>query len=138
MIKFLTTAAIVLSIYICNAQKNIPIIALSDFKIKFPKAQKINWSKEINGNFEALFQLDDKKTTAKYSIKGEWIETKKSILVAKIPPAVGASFKREHTKAKIKSVYKIETAKQFKYEIEFKDGSETQEVIYDIDGVVVK
>lgn len=138
MIKFLTSTVLVLCVNICHAQKNIPIKALSDFKIKFPKAYKINWDKETNGNFAVAFQMNDKKMRIKYSNKGEWLETEKSILVANIPPAVGASFKREHTKAKIKFVYKIETVKQFKYEIEFKEDSKTQTVIYDIDGAVVK
>ncbi len=138
MTKFLTTTAIIFSINATYAQKNVPIKALSDFKIKFPKAQKVNWDKEINGKFDVEFKLNEKNLIAKYSPIGEWLETDLPIEVAKIPPGVGASFKREHTKAKIKLVYKIETAKQFKYKIEYKEDSKTQEIIYDIDGKVMK
>ncbi len=138
MLKFLTIVTVALSINICQAQKSIPLKALSDFKNKFPLANKIKWDREINGNFDVVFLVEDKKMTAKYSDKGEWLEIEKSIEVSKIPPAVGASFKREHTKAKIKSVYKIETPKQFKYKIEFKEDSKAQEIIYDIDGAIVK
>ena len=137
MRQFLTMLAIIFSLNATYAQKNVPIHALSDFKIKFPKAQKVNWNKEIHGKFDVEFKLNEKNLTAKYSPIGEWLETELPIEVSKIPPGVGASFKREHEKAKIKLAYKIETVKQFKYKIEYKEYSKSQEIMYDIDGKVI-
>jgi hypothetical protein len=129
---------LLISITTLKAQKDPSVAVISTFKLKFPKAQKVNWTKEANGDFEAEFKLNEKKMSANFTPKGDWVETESPIDITKIPPAVGASFKRQHEKAKIKLAYKIETAKQFKYEIEYKEGSKTQEVIYDIDGKVLK
>ncbi len=127
-----------ISTALAKAQDGAPVAVITSFKLKFPKAQKVNWEKEANGDYEAAFKLNDKKMSANFTSKGAWMETEIPIDIANIPPAVGASFKREHTTAKIKLVYKIETAKMFKYEIEYVENSKKKEVVYDIDGAIIK
>ena len=69
---------------------------------------------------------------------GRWLETETGIAATELPANVVMAFKKDHTSATIKSVYRIESAKPISYEIEFKDGVKTKEVIYDAQGAVRK
>ncbi len=124
----------VLSISATYAQKDVPQAAIASLKQKFPKAEKVSWDKEKNGDFEAEFKLNGKEMSVTYSAKGEWLETETGILVSDLPAPVMAAFKKEHGAAKIKEVAKIESTKPIVYEIEYKDGLKTKEVMYDAQG----
>ena len=137
MKNILLVAALFVSLSVAHAQKGVPAIALSDFKTKFPTAEKVSWDKE-DGSFEAEFKMGKIKMSATYSAKGEWLETETGIAVAELPTNILGAFKKEHGAATIKSVYKIESAKPLAYELEYKDGVKTKEVIYDAQGAVRK
>ena len=124
----------ILSIPAAYAQKDVPQAAITSLKQKFPNAQKVDWDKEKNGDFEAEFKLNGKEMSVTYSAKGEWLETETGITVSELPAPVMAVFKKEHGAAKIKEVAKIESAKPIVYEIEYKDGLKTKEVMYDAQG----
>ncbi len=128
----------VFSISAAYAQKDVPQAAIASLKQKFPTAQKVDWDKEKDGNFEAEFKLDGKEMSVTYSAKGEWVETETGITVSDLPAAVVAAFKKEHGAAKIKEVAKIESTKPLVYEIEYKNGLKTKEVMYDAQGKASK
>jgi Putative beta-lactamase-inhibitor-like, PepSY-like len=120
------------------AQKGTPAKAISTLKQKFPEAQKTKWEKEKNGDHEANFKLNGASVSATFSPTGEWLETESGIAVDALPAPVAAAFKKEHGGAKIKAADKIEKAHSIAYEIEYKDGVKTKEVVYDAQGVVQK
>ncbi len=137
MKNILLVAALFVSLSVANAQKGVLAMALSDFKSKFPTAEKVSWGKE-DGSFEAEFKMGGTKMSATYSAKGEWLETETGMASTEIPANVLAAFKKDHGAATIKSVYKIESAKPLAYELEYKDGVKTKEIIYDANGAVRK
>ena len=116
------------------AQKDIPQAAITSLKQKFPNAEKVCWDKEKNGDIEAEFKLNGKEMSVTYSAKGEWLETETGIILSDLPAPVIAAFRNEHGTAKIKELAKIESAKPIVYEIEFKSGLKTKEVMYDAQG----
>jgi len=137
MKNILLIVALFVSLSVAHAQKGVPATALSDFKTKFPTAEKVSWDKE-DGSFEAEFKMGTTKMSATYSAKGEWLETETGIAATELPANVVMAFKKNHTSATIKSVYRIESGKPISYEIEFKDGVKTKEIIYDAQGAVRK
>jgi hypothetical protein len=120
------------------AQKGVPATAISTFKQKFPEAKKSKWEKEKNGDFEANFKVNDQSMSATFSPTGAWKETESTIPVSALPAPVVAAFNKEHAGAKIKAADKIESATATTYEIEYKDGLKTKEIVYDAQGVLVK
>ncbi len=120
------------------AQKGVPASAISTLKQKFPEAQKTKWEKEKNGDFEAHFKLKGTAMSATFSPTGEWLETESGIPVSAVPAPVLAAFKKTHGAATIKAADKIESATSVSYEIEYKDGLKTKEIVYDAQGLLVK
>ena len=137
MKNILLVATLFVSLSVAHAQKGVPANALSDFKTKFPTAQKVSWDKE-DGNFEAEFKMGATKMSATYSTTGEWLETETGIDITALPATVFMAFKKDHEATKINAVYKIDSAKPISYEIEYKDGVKTKEVIYDAQGAIRK
>lgn len=135
MKKIVLLATIILSI---NSMYGQTAAVIAAFKQKFPSAEKAHWEKEKNGNFEAHFKLNGNSMSADFSPTGEWLETESGIPVSDLPTAVVTAFKKEHGAATIKAADKIEKAKAVSYEIEYKDGLKTKEVVYDAEGVVQK
>ena len=67
--------------------RSIPGIVTDSFKVRYPTAQTVSWSDNLS-SFQATFTLDNEKYTAKYSSKGEWLSSQKSIKEGDLPPAV--------------------------------------------------
>ena len=72
------------------------------------------------------------------SPKGEWLETETGIAESEIPAPVMAAFRKGHGAIKIKEASKIESNKPLIYEIAYKDGVKTKEVMYDAQGELAK
>lgn len=71
-----------------NAQfRRIPGIVTDSFKVKYPNAQSVTWEDKLT-NFQASFNMDGEKYTAKYSSKGEWLSSQKKIKKESLPEAV--------------------------------------------------
>jgi hypothetical protein len=88
-----------------NAQfRSIPGIVTDTFKLKYPNARNVNWSDQIT-YFQAKFTQDGEGCTARYSSKGEWIQTEKPITEDKMPVAVKDGF----TKSKYAGDWKLLT-----------------------------
>jgi hypothetical protein len=131
-------AFILLSITSIFAQKGVPANAIATLKQKFPEAQKSKWGKEKDGGFEANFKVNGKSLSMTFSPTGEWLETESGIAVSALPAPVLAAFKKSHGTATIKAAEKIEKADAVSYEIEYKDGLKTKEIVYDAQGVALK
>ena len=137
--KSLFASLLILSTGVANAQVKVPAAVSNAFKTKFATATDIKWGKENKNEYEADFKLDGKKYSANFLTDGTWKETEAQIATAQLPTAVTAAYKSKHAIAAIKMVAKIETsAGKTKYEIEYKDGAKTKEVLFDENGKAVK
>jgi hypothetical protein len=131
-------ALVLLSTNALFGQKGVPENAIATLKQKFPEAQKSKWEKEKDGDFEANFKVNGKSLSMTFSPTGEWLETESGIAVSALPAPVIAAFKKEHATATIKAAEKIEKANATSYEIEYKEGLKSREIVYDAQGVVLK
>ena len=131
-------------VLLCNitysgAQSKIPEKVTKAFEQKFKNATLVKWNKENDHEYEASFEWNGQKHSANFSDSGAWIETESSITYAQLPEKVKSTFAKDHKKALVKSIYKIENAKkEIKYEIEIKENLNTIEFIYDSNGKLIK
>jgi hypothetical protein len=131
-------AFMLLSANLLFAQKGVPANAIATLKQKFPEAQKSKWGKEKDGGFEANFKVNGKSLSMTFSPTGEWLETESRIEVSALPAPVVAAFKKTHASATIKAAEKIEKANAVSYEIEYKEGLKSKEIVYDAQGTALK
>lgn len=84
--------------------RSIPGVVTDSFKLKYPDAKTVNWSDNIS-SFQATFMLNNEKYVAKYTSKGEWINSQKTIKEEDLPAAIKDGF----TKSKYAGEWKIYT-----------------------------
>jgi len=108
--KKLMLIVIFLSPFVFNAfgqtvQPNeLPLAVQSNFKKRFPEAEKINWKKDQNV-YLADFVIKDINTKVSYSDKGEWKSTSWEIPVEYTPQAIKTYIATNFPKFKIKEVH---------------------------------
>ena len=118
------------------AQQQAPEKVKSAFEQKFANASQVKWEKEKSGEYEASFSQNGKKMSANFSVEGLWMESESEIKWNELPELVKASFIKTYGENQtIKGVAKIEkTNAVVLYEIEYKSGSKTKEVVFDSEG----
>ena len=134
-----------IALFICSAlttilAQKIPSKAVIDaFENKFPHATKVKWDKENEIEYEAEFIINDVEYSANFTEEGIWLETEKEINYDALPESVKKSFRATYKIEKVKEVAEIETAiGMVKYEIEFKKGLKTIEVLYPKEGKLIE
>jgi hypothetical protein len=124
-----------ISLFAIDVPKNVK----AAFAKKFPTATNVKWDKENAHEYEAGFKLDGKNYSANYSTDGVWLETESTVEFASLPEKVQQAFKANFKNAIIHAAAKIENSKaEIKYEIEYKIGKKTKEVLYGEDGSITK
>jgi len=73
--------------------RSIPGIVTDSFKVKYPDAKTVTWSDNLS-SFQASFTLNNEKYTAKYSSKGEWLSSQKTITQENLPATVKDGFSK--------------------------------------------
>jgi hypothetical protein len=137
--KKLMTAICIIAFATAAFAITVPEAVKNTFAKKFPAATGVKWDKENAHEYEAGFTLEGKSCSANFSDAGEWLETESSIDFYSLPATIRQSFTTAHKTATVKAAAKIETAKgTVKYEVEYKSGSKTKEVIYNDDGTIAK
>ena len=120
-------------------EEKIPAAAKSGFAAKFPTAQKVKWSMEKPGEFEAEFTLNDVETSALVDAKGTLLETEAEIKESELPQAVKATIAKDFTGYKLDEIEKVTDMKgTITYEMEVAKGKEKHEVTFDMAGKIVK
>ena len=118
-----------------NIQKispdKVPNAVSTAFKTKFPMVSKVKWEMEKENEYEAIFKLNGKETTANFDNLGKWMETETEIKVSELPQSVQLALKNDFKGFKIEEACKIESAKDgICYEAEIEKGKESFDVIF--------
>lgn len=139
MKKFLTLfvcLAFYIGVSAINQKENqIPAAAKTGFAAKFPAAQKVKWSVEKPGEFEAEFKLNGVETSVLVDAKGNLLETEAEIKEGELPQAVKAAIARDFAEYKIDEIEKATDAKGvISFVMEASKGKEKLEISFDSNG----
>jgi hypothetical protein len=139
MMKKLMTLLVCISFVICaNAQKpkeEIPAAAKAAFDAKYPTAQKVKWSVEKPGEFEAEFTINKVESSALFDVAGKFIESETEIEEAELPQAVKATISKDFAGYKLDEIEKATDAKGITtYEMEATKGKVKLEISFDANG----
>jgi hypothetical protein len=138
--KKLLMLSVCMAFVICVSSMNqkevqIPAAAKTGFAAKFPTAQKVKWSIEKPGEFEAEFKLNKVETSAVFDAKGNLIETETEIKESDLPQAVKATIAKDFAGYKIDEIEKATNAKgATTYEMEATKGKDELEISFDASG----
>lgn len=117
----------------------IPAAAKAGFATKFPTAQKLKWSIEKPGEFEAEFTQNKVETSALFDTKGTLLETETEIKESELPQAVKASLSKDFAGYKLNEIEKATDAQSaVSYEMEAAKGKEKLEIAFDANGKLLK
>jgi hypothetical protein len=120
-----------------QAQKNIPEIVKTNFKAMFSTAEKAKFSKEKDGSFEVDFKQNTVTSSAKFSAKGDWLETEQHLKKADLPAPVLDLLAKEYNGWDVETCEKVQTSdKGTFYEVFVEKGKENFELKIDTSGKV--
>ena len=115
--------------------EKIPATAKTSFAAKFPTAQKVKWSIEKPGEFEAEFTLNKVETSALFDGKGNLIETEAEIKESELPQVVKANIAKDFAGYKLDEIEKATDAKGVTtFEMEAAKGKDKLEISFDANG----
>ena len=128
--------AFVMSVSAMNQKdEKIPASAKTGFAAKFPTDQKVKWSVEKPGEFEAEFKLNGVETSALFDAKGTLLETETEIKESELPLAVKATIANDFVGYKLDEIEKATDAKGvITFEMEAAKGKDKLEISFDVNG----
>ena len=116
-------------------KEEAPAAAKAAFAAKYPTAQKVKWSVEKPGEFEAEFKLNKVETSALFDAAGKFIESETEIEEAELPQAVKATIAKDFAGYKLDEIEKATDAKGIStYEMEAVKGKDKLEISFDANG----
>ena len=124
-------------IYYVNAQEKskkieVPAAVKSAFEAKYPKAEKVNWGLEKQGEYEAEFVMNGIESSANFDSKGQFIEFETEIKESELPQVIKATLAKDFVGYKIGDVAKSTNAKGIvNYEMEASKGNDKFEISFD-------
>lgn len=137
--KKLMTMLVCISFVICvNAQKpkeEAPAAAKAAFAAKYPTVQKVKWSVEKPGEFEAEFKLNKVETSVLFDATGKFLESEVEIKEAELPQAVKTTISKDFAGYKLDEIEKATDAKgATTYEMEAAKEKDKLEISFDANG----
>ncbi|NVO19483.1 MAG: PepSY-like domain-containing protein [Bacteroidetes bacterium] len=138
--KTLFTFAICLLLFSLSTMAGRPPEAVARaFKLKFPTASHVKWGKENPSEWEANFVMAGINSSANFSTDGSWLETEKEVPLNQLPEAVVIAIKKAGKNNQIIGASMIESLKDgILYEADVKSRIRKKEVIYRVDGSLLK
>lgn len=116
-------------------EAQIPTAVKTGFASKFPTAQKVKWSVEKPGEFEAEFKLNGVDTSVLVDVKGNLLETEAEIIESELPQAVKATIAKDFAGYKLDEIEKATDAKgAITFEMEAAKGKDKLEISFDSTG----
>jgi hypothetical protein len=116
-------------------EEKIPVAAKSGFADKFPAAQKVKWSVEKPGEFEAEYKLNGVESSVLLDAKGNILETEEEIKEGELPQGVKASIAKDFAGYKLDEIEKATDAKgTITFEMEASKGKDKLEISFDSNG----
>ncbi|HAH25034.1 MAG TPA: hypothetical protein DCL77_14980, partial [Prolixibacteraceae bacterium] len=101
----------------------------------FPAAQKVKWSVEKPGEFEAEYKLNGVESSVLLDAKGNILETEEEIKEGELPQGVKASIAKDFAGYKLDEIEKATDAKgTITFEMEASKGKDKLEISFDSNG----
>ena len=120
------------------SQKNPPENVKKEFAKKYASAQSIKWDSEEKNEWEAEFNMDNKKMSACFDNSAKWIESETEISEKELPAAVVNTLNKDFQGYKKGLIEIFESSEIKGFEITLKKGESTLEVLFDNSGKVIK
>lgn len=136
----LTVCVAFFSIYCVQAQEKskkveVPSAVKSAFDAKYPKAEKVNWGIEKQGEYEAEFILNGIEASANFDSKGQFMEFETEIKESELPQTIKTTLAKDFAGYKIGDIAKSTNAKGIvNYEMEASKGKDKFEISFDANG----
>ena len=113
----------------------VPAAVKSALYAKYPKAEKVNWGLEKQGEYEAEFLLNGIESSANFDSKGQFLEFETEIAESELPQAIKGTLQKDFTGYKIDEVAKSTNSKGIvNYEMEATKGKGKFEISFDANG----
>jgi hypothetical protein len=136
----LTICVAFFSIYCVQAQEKskkveVPAAVKSAFDAKYPKAEKVNWGVEKQGEYEAEFVLNGIESSANFDSKGQLMEFETEIKESELPQTIKTTLAKDFAGYKLGDIAKSTNAKGVEnYEMEASKGKDKFEISFDANG----
>ena len=137
--KKLMTFLFCVTLAICsNAQKakvETPAAVKAAFSARYPAAQKVKWSIEKPGEFEAEFTQNKVESSALFDAAGKFLESEVEIREAELPQGVKTTLTKDFSGYKLDEIEQASDAKGVStYEMEASKGKVKLELSFDSTG----
>ena len=143
-ILFLSIIMAFLCVYAVQAQEKskkieVPAAVKTAFDAKYPKAEKVTWGLEKQGEYEAEFVLNGIESSANFDAKGQFIESESEIRGSDLPQSIKVVLAKDFAGYKIGEAAKSTDAKGIStYGVEASNGKENLELSFDASGKLLK
>ena len=89
--------------------RKVPAEVTEAFKAKYPDTKNVEWKDKLTG-FQVSYEMKGVQYQSKFSNKGEWLQTEKSISEEALPAPVKDGYgKSKYTDWQLKEVSQIES-----------------------------
>ncbi|HEY3369312.1 MAG TPA: PepSY-like domain-containing protein [Prolixibacteraceae bacterium] len=120
-------------------EEKIPAAAKTGFAAKFPMAQKVKWSVEKPGEYEAEYKQNGVESSILMDAKGNVLETESEIKEGELPQAVKAVIAKDFAGYKLDEIEKAVDAKgATTFEMEAVKGKDQLEISFDSNGKLLE
>ncbi|MEN8846891.1 MAG: DUF4956 domain-containing protein [Akkermansiaceae bacterium] len=108
------------------------------FKEKYPDIEAPRWKAESNGLWEAHFEINGIKYRADFTTEGNWVETEHNLTFSQLPPEVRSAINLKFDPNDIRDIEGVDSPTHgIFYDVEFQQGSEDVDVMFDANGKVL-
>ncbi len=136
----LTICVAFFAVYSAQAQEKskkieVPAVVKSAFEVKYPKAEKVSWGLEKQGEYEAEFVLNGIESSANFDSKGQFMEFETEIKESDLPQVIKSTLAKDYAGYKIGDVSKSTNVKGVvNYEMDALKGKDKFEISFDASG----
>jgi hypothetical protein len=120
------------------SQKNPPENVKKEFTRKYASANSIKWDSEEKNEWEAEFNIDNKKMSACFDNSAKWINSETEISEKELPVAVVNTLNKDYQGYKKELIEIFESPEMKGFELSLKKGEISLEIIFDNSGKIIK